>query len=230
MSGDSVHAQQGLTRSQRVRNLRDQLTSVKAVRDQVAEDLSDKEREVEALAVRQEVLSKVSELYRVLMDRMVMSQVKVIEQIVTEGLRTIFFDEDLSFRAELSSKYNRVSADFFICQGDPEQGGIKGSPLDSFGGGPASITSLILRILTLLRLKKQKLLLLDETLAAVSDDYIEMTGQFLKKMSESMSLPILMVTHKAAFLDHSTTAYQGDSRISTTSKRHFTVKKIRGAV
>jgi len=207
------------------------VTTVKAIRDQLAEDLAGKEREIEALAARQEVLSKVSELYRVLMDRMVMGQVKVIERVVTEGLRTIFFDQDLSFKAELSSKYNRVSADFFICQGDPENGGIKGSPLDSFGGGPSSITSLILRILTLLRLKRRKLLLLDETLAAVSDDYIETTGQFLKKLSETTDLPILMVTHKPAFLDHSATAYQGDSRVSaTTGKSHFMVKKLRGAV
>lgn len=225
MQGDAIHAEQGLIRRTRVRNLRDQLASVKAIRDRVAEDLAKKEAEIEALSARQEVLSKVSELYRVLMDRMVLGQIKVIERVVTEGLRTIFYDQDLSFKAEVSSKYNRISVDFFICQGDPDAGGIKGSPLDSFGGGPASIVSLTLRILTLLRLKRRKLLLLDETLAAVSDDYIETTGQFLNKLSETTELPILLVTHKPAFLDHSTTAYQGD----LDGINGFRVKCIRGA-
>lgn len=228
MPGDSIHVLKGLTRSQRVQTLRDRATTVKALRDQLVIDLASKEREIEALSTRQDCLAKVLELYRVLMDKMILSQVQVIEGVVTEGLRTIFFDQDLSFRVELSSKYNKVSADLFICQGDPENGGIKGSPMESFGGGPASIASLILRVLTVLRLKKRKILLLDETLAAVSDDYIEPTGQFLKKLSETSDLPILMVTHKPAFLEHSTTAYQGDSKELGEGRKQFMVRKLRG--
>ena len=229
MQGHSIRDVEGLTRRQRARKLRDRVTTIKAIRDQLTVDLTGKEREIEALSARQEVLQKVLELYRVLMDRMIMGQVRVIEKVVTEGLRTIIFDQDLSFKAELSSKYNKISAEFFLCQGDPDNGGIKGSPLDSFGGGPASIISLILRVLTLLRLKRRKLLLLDETLSAVSDEYVEATGQFLKKLSETMELPILMVTHKQSFLDHSATTYQGDTKVLGNGKVHFTAKKIRGS-
>ena len=182
-----------------------------------------------ALTLRQETLSKVSELYRVLIDRMVLNQVKVIEEVVTEGLQTIFFNLDLRFVVELSTKNSRVSADFFICDGDPDNGGIKGPPLESFGGGPASIVSLILRVLTLIRLKRHKLLLLDETLGAVSEDYIETTGQFLKKLSETTALPILMVTHNPSFLDHSTAAYQGGTKRVEGGKNQFTAKKLRGS-
>jgi len=162
------------------------------------------------------------------MDRMLLGQVRNIEAIVSEGLRTIFFDQNLSFKAEVSSKYNKVSVDFFICVGDPEHGGIKGSPLDSFGGGPTSIASLILRILTLLRLRRKKLLLLDETLAAVSDDYIETTAKFLQKLAIVSGLTVLLVTHKAAYLEHAKTAYQGDSKESD-GHDEFVIKKLRGA-
>lgn len=229
MQGDAIHAVEGLDGwAKRVRLLQDSATRLKAVRDQVQLDLAGKEQEIDALTHRQEVLSKVSELYRVLMDRMVMGQVRTIEAIVSEGLRTIFYDQDLSFKAEVSSKYNKISVEFFICVGDPENGGIKGSPLDSFGGGPASVASLILRILTLLRLKRKKLMLLDETLAAVSDDYIEPTAQFLQKLAATSNLTILLVTHKAAFLDHASVAYQGDSKESD-GHNEFTIKKLRGA-
>jgi hypothetical protein len=223
MQSDSLHAvDEGVARRKRVRELRSKAIQVKAVRDQLAEDLAGKEKEVVTLASRQEVLAKVSELYRVLMDQMVMGQVQTIERIVSEGLRTIFFDQELSFKIELSTKYNRISAECFICQGDPEKGGFKGNPLDSFGGGPSSIISLVLRILTLLRMKKRKLLFLDETLAAVSDDYVEQTGQFLHKLSETTDLPILMVTHKTSYLEHSSLAYHGECRDS------FTLKRMRG--
>lgn len=182
-----------------------------------------KEAEVLSLTKRQEVLTKVLELYRVLMDQMVMSQVQTIETIVSEGLKTIFHDQDLSFKAEVGTSRGKISVDFFLVKGDPEHGGFKGTPLDSFGGGPSSIASLILRILTLLRLKRNPLLLLDETLSAVSDDYIEATGQFLQKLTASSGINILLVTHKAAFLDHSNVAFQGDSDGSK-----FEVRRLRG--
>lgn len=224
MSSDAVHAVDGLSNAERVRRLRTKSTKLRALRDQIADDLRSKEQEVEALSARQEVLAKVLELYRVLMDQMIMNQVKTIEKMVTEGLRTIFYDQDLSFKIELAPKYNRIAADIFICSGDPENGGVKGDPLGSFGGGPASIVSLILRVLTMLRLKRRKLLLLDETLNAVSNDYIETTAKFLRELSETTSLPILMVTHKSEFMDHATIAYQGEKTESS-----FSVKRVRGA-
>jgi hypothetical protein len=227
MQGDSVHAVEGLSRTQRIQGLRNKATKLRTIRDQLSRDLGEKEREIATLSARQEVLTKVSQLFRVLMDRMIMGQVKIIEQVITEGLRTIFYDQDLSFRAELSSKYNKVSAEFFICSGDPDNGGIKGSPLDSFGGGPSSLASLILRVLTLIRLNKGKILLLDETLNAISDDYIENTGLFLKSLAETTGIQILMITHKLAYLDNSVVAYQCESR-SDSGRSHLVAKRLRG--
>lgn len=81
--------------------------------------------------------------------------------------------------------------------------------MEAFGGGPASIISLILRVLAIRRLKKWPLLALDETLAAVSDDYVDQTGVFLRELSARTGIPILLVTHKPAFLDHAVNGYRG---------------------
>jgi hypothetical protein len=210
----------------RVQTLRDKVTRAIAVRDQLQGELDSKEREVKTLSLRQEVLQKILELYRVLMDRLVLDQVRVIESVVTEGLQTIFWDQDLSFRAELGTKYNKVSVDFFLCQGDPDKGGFKGDPLSSFGGGATSLISVVLRILILLRLKKHKLLLLDETIGAPSDEYIEPIGSFLKTLSESTQLPILMVTHKPEYSEYSSAAYQGELKV-VDGIRSFTSRKLR---
>lgn len=227
MQSDPLHAVEGVDGwAQRVQRLQNSAIRFKTVRDQLVDELTLTEEEIAELARRQEVLTKVSELYRVLMDQMVMGQVRTIETIVSEGLKTIFFDQDLSFRAEVSQKYNKISVDFYICQGDPDNGGIKGSPLDSFGGGPSSIASLILRILTLLRLKRKRVLLLDETLAAVSDDYIEATGLFLQKLAETSNLSLLMVTHKPSFLEHASLSYHGDTKAQGV-RNEFVVKKLR---
>jgi hypothetical protein len=217
MSSNPVHAFEGLESS--LKALKSKADRLQITRDQVRSDLLSKKKEVSDLTSRQEVLIKVLELYRLLMDKMVSGQVKAIESLVSEGLKSIFYDQDLSFGLELGQKSNKISAEPYL-----KNGSIVGDPLDSFGGGPASVVSLILRVMVLLRLKRNKMLFLDETLAAVSDEYIEMTGKFLRKLSESSSLPIIMVTHKQSYLDHATCAYQG----SKSEDDEFLVKKIRG--
>lgn len=229
MSSDEVHAFKGeVGRKQRVDALRLRAARVRALRDQLNSELGEKERELETLSSRLTILAKVSELYLILLDRMVKGQVKTIDEVVTHGFQTIFYDQDLRFQTELSSKYNRISAEFFVCDGDPANGGTRGSPLESYGGGPAVIASLILRILTILRLKRQKFLLLDETLFAVSDSYVENTSLFLKGLAKTMGLDIFLVTHHQAYLDYAPISYQADTKIDG-SRKHLTLRRIKGS-
>ena len=208
MPGDPLHDLHGLTDwRKRVQNLNRSAARLQAVRDQLSNDLEARVLEVEKLAVRTERLAKVGELLRALMDKLVLDQVRTIEGVVTEGLKTIFFDQRLAFEAEVAQRYNKVAIDFFFKQG-ADGVAVRGHPLESFGGGPSSIASFVLRLLSLLRLKKAPVLFLDETLAAVSDDYIDAAGLFLKKLAASTGIDILLVTHKQAFLDHANLAYQ----------------------
>lgn len=235
MSGDSIHAVEGLKSYQdRVRSLRLSATKLQALRDQTAEELGAKKTEIVDLAENIDVHTKVNELYRVLLDKLVLGQVQAIEALVTEGLKSIFVDQRLSFMAELGQKGAKVSASFFLCEGDPDYGGIKAPPLTSFGGGPSSFVSLVLRVLTLIRLKRMPILFLDETLAAVSDEYIDATGQFLRRLSEESKLDLLLVTHKQAFLDHATVAYQGESAPMSRkdpgdTRSEFTLRRIKAS-
>jgi len=220
VQGDSLRSGQRL----RVKALRESASGLQALRDQVRKDLGLRCQEVDALTCRIDALSKVGELFRVLMDMLVLDHVKSIEGVVTEGLRSIFTDQDLSFEAEISQRYNKVAIDFNIKQ-ENDVLPVRGHPLDSFGGGPASIASLILRILALIRLKRWPLLALDETLAAVSDDYIDQTGIFLRKLAEETGITILLVTHKPAFLDHATIAYRGVEVQETDGVRHLRLQR-----
>jgi ABC-type uncharacterized transport system YnjBCD ATPase subunit len=144
-----------------------------------------------------------------------------------EGLKSIFFDIDLAFQAEVGQSRGKVSIDLLVkrSQNDIE---IVGPPLDTSGGGVSSIASLTLRLLALMRLKKFPILLLDETLSSVSDYYVDQTGQFLGKLSEMTNIPILLVTHNQAFLDHAKTAYQGFEEQSTDKTWSLGLKRLRG--
>jgi len=228
VSSDKVHALPSeVGKKQRLEALRTRATKVQALRNQLVSELKDKERELESLSSRLIVLAKVSELYLMLMDRMVRDQVKTIDEVISSGFQTIFFDQDLRFETDLSSKYNKVSAEFFICDGDLNNGGTRGDPMESYGGGPAVIASLILRILTLLRLKRRKFLLLDETLFAVSDEYVETTSLFMRSLAKTMGLDIFLVTHKQSYVDFAPVAYHADTK-SEDGRNHLTLRRAKG--
>ena len=225
MPSDPVHAIEGLT--SRTKSLSQRALRLQVARDALAAEMSEKEATVAQLSEEIEKLTKVGELLRALMDKLVLDQVRGIEGIVTEGLRTIFHDQELAFEADVGTKYNKVAIDFLLRQGDADSV-VKGSPLESFGGGPSSVASLVLRLLALLRLKKWPLLLLDETLAAVSDEYTDQAGKFLQKLAETTGIDLLLITHKQSYLDHAQVAYHGFEDTHPDNTWSLGLKRIRG--
>jgi hypothetical protein len=211
-----------------VRSLAQRAARAQALRDQVASELDTRIKEVDTLAARVDVLAKVGELFRALMDRLVLSQVRSVEAVITEGLKTIFFDQVLSFEAEIVQRYNRVNIDFFIRE--EHDGGkyvVRGRPLSNFGGGPATISSFVLRLLVLMKLKRWPVLLLDETLSAVSPEYIDQTGLFLKKLAQSTGTPILLVTQQHAFVEQASMAYAASVGVKDGRPR-LEINRVRG--
>jgi ABC-type thiamine transport system ATPase subunit len=81
-------------------------------------------------------------------------------------------------------------------------------------------------MMAVLRLKRKPLLLLDETLASVSDEYVDATGSFLQQLSEAMKVDVLLVTHKQAFLDHADKSYRCSEVMSEGDLRHLELRSV----
>jgi hypothetical protein len=201
MSSDKVRARHRLS------EIRDTSVALQTIRRRLRQERETKLRDIEALTGRLDALGKVAELFRALMDMLVMSHVRSIEGVVTEGLRSVFDDQVFAFEAEVQQRYNKLAIDFYFRQ-DHKRVSVRAHPLEAFGGGPSSVASLILKVLAMKRLGKWPLLVLDETLAAVSDEYIDQTGAFLKGLAAKTGFSILLVTHKAGFLEHADIAYR----------------------
>lgn len=225
MPSDALHAVD--------RGLNDRLKAVQAkkiklvtLRDRLADELASKEQEVEHLGQEIVLLTSVAELFRFLVDQLVEKQVRIVDKVASDGLRTVFPDRDLSLESEVSPKYNKISVDFFFRKGDKDSPfSHRGKPLAAFGGGPSSFVSLLLRIMAIRKLKLWPVLVLDESLAAVSDEYIDPTGQFLRSTARQLGFDILLVTHKAAFLDHADTAYRCSEEIEPDGVSTYVVVK-----
>lgn len=224
MSSNEVCSVDGLR--QRVRAASAESVRLTTLRDRLQAERDARQQEVAELTVEIDILSKVGELYQVLMDTLIVKQIEAVEGLVTESFQTIFDDQDLSFESEVSQKYGKVSIDFFVRSG-PKDNPLshRGRPLESFGGGPTSMASLIIRLLTIVRLKRHPLLLLDETLLAISDEYVAATSQLLRELSSKMGLDIVLVTHKPSFAEHADQAYRC-SRVEEGGTEHLKVKRL----
>ena len=220
MSGDPVHSVEGL--GTRVKALETRVIRLTTLRDRVVSDIDSRQHEVLELSQKVEKLAKVLELYRHLLDSLVLKQVRSVEEVVTEALREVFYDQNLSLESELSLKYGKVAVDFFFRQGEKEHlQSVRGKPMDNFGGGPSSITSLVLRVLTVLKLKRWPLVVLDESLGAVSDDYLEQSSQFMHRLARDLGVDLLLVTHKPPFLECANHSYRCTDVVGEDGVTHW---------
>ena len=85
------------------------LARVEALRDASLKALSESQTQVAVLEAEEETLSRVADLFRVLIDREVMDNAKTVESLLTEGLQAIFDDLDLSVRTEIEVQRGKVA-------------------------------------------------------------------------------------------------------------------------
>lgn len=172
-------------------------------RDYLSERRDKLSGEIDDLEVESEVLDKVAELFKFLIDRLVYEYAASFSEVTTEGLGAIFTDQDLSFDVDVDQKWGRVSLDFIT-----RDGTVEGDALESFGGGVTSVESLLLRILVVLKSGLARYLFLDESLASLADVYVPQCGEFLRGLCEDLDVNVLLITHNRKFLEWSDHAYE----------------------
>lgn len=160
-------------------------------------------REIDDLQEEITMLEKVEELFKHLLDENIHQYAESFSEIVTEGLSYVFHDQNLTFQVNVEKKHGGIWVEFETASDE-----VTGQPIESFGGGVLSVESLILRILVLMEKDLSRYLILDESLGALSEEYIDQMSKFISQMSERFDVDILLVTHNDAFLDHADTVYR----------------------
>jgi len=197
-----------LTLSDAVRALRSDLSRVEGRRDAARSRLQQAEREVARLTGEDQVLDRVADLFRVLIDREVVDNAKTAESLLTEGLKAVFDDMDLSVRSEVEVQRGKVSVDLYTVQTQPNGVKTEAASIDAYGGSVSVVQSVLLRVVVTMRRGMRPLLLLDESLGAVAEQYVPRVGQFLRLLSERVGMDILAVTHNPVLVEAAHKAYR----------------------
>lgn len=180
---------------------------ISGVRAAFLSDLTLTELRVQTLDAEDALLGRVADLFRVLLDREVVDNAKLAQELVTEGLHAVFDDLDLSVRADVDVSRGKVSVDLITTQTD-SQGTIEGSSVDAYGGSISTVQSVLLRLVVTHRRGLRPLILLDESLAAVAEHYVPRVGRFLRLLAERLGIDILAVSHSQTLVEEADVAYR----------------------
>lgn len=172
--------------------------------------------EVEHLRGQVALFEKTAILLSQLGEQRQESAQRQIEQLVTRGLQTIF-GEELSFHVVQTVRAKASNVDFIV-RSTLEDGSVVDTPvMDARGGGLAATVGFLLRLVVLLLSgRKDTTLVLDETFAHVSDEYVGRLAEFLREVVDKTSIQVVMVTHQAAFTEPADVVYRFSLKDGTT--------------
>ena len=166
--------------------------------------------ELVQLTETEEILSRVSAVLNSLGEQRQLAAQNSIEGLVTRGLQAIF-DSTLSFHIIQTTKNNSSYVEFVVRDTYSDGTIQETSVMEARGGGLAATIGFLLRLVVMLlsnRDGRDNILILDETFAHVSAEYLEPLGEFLREIKEKTGVQIIMVTHQPEFIDYADTVYK----------------------
>lgn len=150
------------------------------------------------------ILTEVDLALRALLQTKTKQTLGEAEQLILRGLQTVFGPEWVGVSLDAGLRQGRLSATLKLRNVD----GSEGNPVDTYGGGPASLVAFILRMLVVRRMGLAPLLLLDESFSMVSADYVERVSTFLRLLVDKLGVTVLLVTHQPEFKHAATRVYR----------------------
>jgi len=188
--------------------LRSRLDRAIGQRDSLQNRLENIIIDIDNLVKDEKTLGLVAELFRQMIDQEVTLGIQAVERLQTEGLQAVFDDQDLSVKAQVETSRGKVSVDLITNQIYPSGMEVEGSSSDSFGGSVATVQSVLLRIIIILRRGLYPFIGLDESLPAFDDNYVANMGQFLSVLCSRLGMDILLVTHNPELVGTADRAYR----------------------
>ena len=119
-----------------------------------------------------------------------------LEILVTKGLRTIFIDDEYSFKIELTDRGASKATKFYIIDKFNQS-----RLLEDGGGGIQTIIAFIFRIYFILKFKLCRFVVLDEYFPALSEEYRDGLIEFLKSLCEDLQFKFLWISQNRSFAD-----------------------------
>lgn len=152
-----------------------------------------------------ELLDQVVALLGAMQDTWTKQFQEAVGDIVSRGIAGVF-GEELELRVEMGRSGDLPTAKFTV----RDASGLETDVMDARGGGLVSVTAFLLRVLLLISARPPlaRLLILDETFANVSAEYLPGLVGLLRRICEDGGFQVILVTHRPELAECADVAYR----------------------
>lgn len=143
------------------------------------------------------------------------SLLRKLEELVTIGLKKIFYDRDYSLQIKVVDKRNTKCVELLL----NDSGNLIPVKNSGVAGGVLVVIATIIQCFYIVNLPNvSNYMFLDEQLGQVSTQYIDNFIEFIKTLCSETGLSIVLITHDSKFMKY------GD-RIYVADKGKFTLQE-----
>lgn len=146
-------------------------------------------------------------IFKTLQDKLTHVHIEHITKLVNHALETVFNDEFIqySIRIDTQQQRNNNTAQFYLLT---TQGNVTTETLlQNNGFGIQSLIGFTLQIYFILQQKQAHILLLDESLTAISVDKLPRLKQFINEIAKQYDFHFILIAHMEALFDLADYAY-----------------------
>jgi len=146
------------------------------------------EKLVDTLKKDRDILDKTEKVLKHLIDKLVKNDLSKMDNLVTYGLKAVYPERDFTFQSVPQERGNKMWIELqTLDRGNYVSPECKGSV--------HVIESLLLRLLCLIKMKRARLLILDETFSAIETDRMEKLYSLVSELCKKLKMDVLLVTH-----------------------------------
>lgn len=124
-----------------------------------------------------------------------------ISSFITSALESIWGEDSYTFTLNFIEKRNKTEVEMLL---HTNEGDIDLKDLNSIrvGGGILDIVALALRIaLWSLQVHPKKIMILDQPLSNVDQNYLPKAGKLIKELSDKLDIQFIIINHNPALAD-----------------------------
>lgn len=143
------------------------------------------------------------------------SLLKKLEDLLTIGLKKIFYDRNYSVQIKVVDKRNSKCVELLL----NDNGNIIPVKNSNVAGGILVVIASIIQVFYIINIPTlDKYLFLDEQFSQISSQYIDSFMEFIKTLCSETGLSIVLITHDSKFMKY------GD-KVYTADKGRFTLQE-----
>lgn len=174
--------------------------------ENIKTSISDLNSKIDVLECEKNTLKNCKPIIDDIISKFSDSLLKKLEDLLTIGLKKIFFDRNYSIQIKVVDKRNTKCVELLL----NDNGNLIPVKNSNVAGGVLVVIASIIQIFYITNLDVDKYLFLDEQLSQLSKVYVPNFMEFLKTLCSETNLSIVLITHDNKFMEYGDRIYVAD--------------------